>query len=86
MWTRLVVTRDNKAALKGTASVGGQSGFGFVAYAYDDPDQFRLIVWPLTEGAIPPATPLYDAHRGAELDLDVAEPLSIAGGSIQVHH
>lgn len=82
----LVVTPDNKAALKGTASVGGQSGFGFVAYAYDDPDQFRLIVWPLTDGNIPPAAPLYDSHRGAQLDLDLAKPLATSGGSIQIHH
>jgi len=44
-----------------------------------------LIVWPLTDGPNPPATPLYDSHRGARHDLDLATPDPIAGGSIQIH-
>jgi hypothetical protein len=81
----LVVTPDHKAAIKGQATVAGQSGFGFIAYGNDDPDKFRLIVWPLTDGPNPPATPLYDSHRGARHDLDLASPDPIAAGSIQIH-
>jgi hypothetical protein len=65
--------------------VAGQSGFGFIAYGYDDPDKIRLIVWPLTDGPNPPATPLYDSHRGARHDVDMATPDPIAGGSLQIH-
>jgi hypothetical protein len=67
------------------AKVAGQSGFGFIAYGNDDPDQFRLIVWALQDGPNPPATPLYDSHRGARHDLDMAEPAPLAAGSIQIH-
>jgi len=81
----LVVTPDHKAAIKGLATVAGQSGFGFIAYSNDDPDRFRLIVWPLTDGPNPPAAPLYDSHRGARHDLDIAAPDPIAAGSIQIH-
>jgi hypothetical protein len=81
----LVVTPDHKAALKGVAKVAAQSGFGFIAYGNDDPDQFRLIVWALQDGPNPPATPLYDSHRGARHDLDMAEPAPLAAGSIQIH-
>ena len=81
----LVVTPNHKGALKGLAQVAGQSGFGFVAYGNDDPDGFRLIVWSLADGPNPPATPLYDSHRGARYDVDMAAPARIAGGSIQIH-
>jgi hypothetical protein len=67
----LVVTTDGKAAVKGQALVAGQDGFGFVAYGYDDRDEFRLIVWPLTDGPNPPVT---------EVREDRIEPLPRGAG------
>lgn len=82
----LVATPDGRAAVKGTASLDGTAGYGFVLYAYDDPDALRLVVWSLTEGPIPEGAELvYDTRPGAPLDLDLAEPQAITQGSVQVH-
>jgi hypothetical protein len=82
----LVVTADGKAAVKGTATVDGQDGYGFVAYAFDEPDSFRLVVWKLSVGAYPGGDLIYDNHRGAGYDLDVSQPPAIRTGSVRVHH
>jgi endonuclease/exonuclease/phosphatase family metal-dependent hydrolase len=81
----LVVTPDGKAAVKGTGTVAGQSGYGFVLYGYDDPDKLRIVIWPLADSPIPGGTPTYDNRRDAGFDVDVAEPQSITGGSVQIH-
>lgn len=82
----LVVTPNNRFAVKGTGSVGGTGGYGFVLYGYNSPDRYRLVVWPLSDGAFPTAKPrLYDNRPLAPYDVDVADPQGIAGGSIQIH-
>lgn len=82
----MVVTPDNKVAVKGTATIDGQAGYGFVAYGYDrDPDSFRLVVWPLSAGSYPGEQTLYDNRPEGDYDLDRFTPQSLAGGSIQVH-
>ncbi|HZC27815.1 MAG TPA: PKD domain-containing protein, partial [Actinopolymorphaceae bacterium] len=80
----LVITADGKAALKGSAKVDGQDGYGFVAYLQSG--GFRTVVWPTSQGSIPPATPLYDNRRGASYDLDSARPQPIDGGTTLVDH
>ncbi|MEV5559843.1 hypothetical protein AB0L44_39890 [Nonomuraea wenchangensis] len=83
----LVVTPDDKIAVKGTGTVNGKTGYGFVQYSYDaDPDRVRLVVWPLSAGAYPQDTLTYDNVRGAGFDLDVARPQEIAHGSVQAHN
>jgi hypothetical protein len=84
----LVVTPDDKVAVKGVATVDGRAGdYGFVLYAYDaDPDRYRLVVWPLADGPIPAGNLTYDNRRGASFDLDQADPQAITSGSIQVHN
>ncbi|MGW0807765.1 hypothetical protein [Nonomuraea sp. NPDC002799] len=83
----LVVTPDDKIAVKGTGSVGGQPGYGFVQYSYDAaPDGVRLVVWPLSAGAYPADVRTYDNVRDAGFDLDVARPQQIAHGSVQAHN
>ncbi|MEV0590593.1 hypothetical protein [Nonomuraea cavernae] len=83
----LVVTPDDRIAVKGTGSVDGRPGYGFVQYSYDaDPDRVRLVVWPLTAGAYPTDTLTYDNVRGAGFDLDVARPQEIAHGSVVAHN
>jgi PKD domain len=81
----LVVTVDDKVAVKGIGSINGESGYGFVLYGYDQPDALRLVVWPLSAGPVPGNSTLYDNRRGADFDLDLADPQSLAGGSVQIH-
>jgi hypothetical protein len=81
----LVVTLDGKVAVKGTGTVSGKAGYGFVLYGYDDPDKVRLVVWSLANGPIPGDTLTYDNRPGAGFDVDVADPQPIATGSIQLH-
>jgi endonuclease/exonuclease/phosphatase family metal-dependent hydrolase len=81
----LVVTADGKAAVKGTGTLNGQAGYGFVAYTIDDPDALRLVVWKLSAGAHPANDLIYDNHPGAGYDLDVSQPPAIGSGSVQVH-
>ncbi|WP_146766161.1 NucA/NucB deoxyribonuclease domain-containing protein [Micromonospora saelicesensis] len=81
----LVVTPDNKVAVKGTGTVNGVAGYGFVAYGYDDPDALRLVVWRLADSPHPRENPLYDSRRDGDYDLDRAGPLPLVGGSVQVH-
>lgn len=80
----LVVTRDGKAAVKGAATLDGEPGFGFVAYATSD-HRFRLVVWRLADGDHPAEQIVFDSRRGADFDLDEAEPPPITSGSIQIH-
>jgi len=82
----LVVTPGGKAAAKGTATVSGQSGYGFVLYGSDDPDGVRLVVWPLSQGPVPGGVPTYDNQRTAGFDLDTFAPQGIATGSVQMHN
>lgn len=81
----LVVTPDSKVAVKGTATVGGEAGYGFVAYGYDNPDKLRLVVWPLSAGDHPGTQTRYDNRASAGYDLDVADPQPLGAGSVQVH-
>ncbi|WP_433432374.1 hypothetical protein [Nonomuraea sp. CA-141351] len=82
----LVVTPDSKVAVKGTATLNGEDGYGFVAYGYDDdPDALRLVVWSLSEGPYPQANTVYDNRRDGHYDLDLAQPQPLAGGSVQAH-
>ncbi|MGW5667871.1 NucA/NucB deoxyribonuclease domain-containing protein [Micromonospora sp. NPDC003776] len=81
----LVVTRDAKVAVKGTATVNGQAGYGFVAYGTDDPDKLRLVVWPLSAGNHPGEDTLYDNRPLGDYDLDLADPQPLGAGSVQVH-
>lgn len=77
----LVVTPGGRIAVKGTAA----SGYGFIAYAYDEPDRVRLVVWPLSTGDHPAGTIVYDNRAGNNYDLDLADPQPLSGGSVQVH-
>ncbi|MBC6466531.1 PKD domain-containing protein [Actinomadura alba] len=81
----LVVAPDEQVAVKGTGTVNGEAGFGFVLYGYDDPDKLRLVVWSTTDGENPGGKVLYDNRRGADYDLDLAEPQALTGGSFQAH-
>ncbi|MEH0821876.1 MULTISPECIES: PKD domain-containing protein [unclassified Micromonospora] len=49
----LVVTVHQKVAVKGTGTVNGVPGCGFVAYGTDTPDAVRHVVWPLSGRTVP---------------------------------
>lgn len=69
----LVITPDAKAAFKGRSA-----DHGFLGYV--EAGKFRGVVWPLSEGDVPPPTPLYDSTPGADWDIDRAEPRSVTTG------
>jgi hypothetical protein len=94
----LVVTPDGKIASKGHGKVAGRSGeYGYVYYGYDGcangstphcrpgPDKFRVVVWPLAEGAYPTGNAVYDNRASAGYDVDVAEPQALTSGIITIH-
>ncbi|GAA4469430.1 hypothetical protein GCM10023189_56440 [Nibrella saemangeumensis] len=80
-----LVVAGNKAQYKGTGSVNGQSGYGFMLTATDGdlnktkgPDRFRIKIWQVSSGQT-----VYDNQYGAG---DTADPTTvIGGGSIVIH-
>ena len=80
----LVVTPDARIALKGTATVGGLEGYGFVLYAYE-PDRYRIVVWNLDTGPNPGQDKVFDNRPLGGYDLDLADPQQITAGSIRIH-
>jgi hypothetical protein len=75
-----------KAQYKGTGTVNGVAGYGFLLTATDGnicasktTDKFRIKVWDIVTTAV-----VYDNVGGSE-DIDVANPQDINGGSIVIH-
>ncbi|GII55921.1 hypothetical protein Pth03_43100 [Planotetraspora thailandica] len=77
----LVVTPDDKVAVKGTTA----DGRGFVLYGYD-PDRLRLVVWDLKTGPYPLRDNVYDNSPSLEYDLDLVDPQQITAGAIRIHN
>lgn len=72
----LVITPDGKAAVKGRGV-----DHGFVGYA--EGGRFRGVVWPLSEGDVPPddrGNLSHDTSPGASWDLDEAELKPVDAG------
>jgi hypothetical protein len=81
-----LVVAGAKAQYKGTGSVNGAAGYGFLLTVTDGDlaggggvDKFRIKVWNLADG-----TTVYDNVGGSD-DLDAANPQAIAGGSVVIH-
>lgn len=93
----LVVTPDGKVAAKGTGTINGQPGYGFVFYGYDGctasqttqcqpgGDRFRIVLWPLASGTYPQDDIVYDNRTEAGYDIDVADPQSLTSGEVRIH-
>ena len=82
-----LVVAGCKAQYKGTGTVNGVAGYGFLLTAVDGDscsskttDKFRIKAWLLSTGAI-----VYDNRMGSPDDLDSASPMGIAGGQIVIH-
>jgi hypothetical protein len=75
-----LVVAGSKAQYRGTGTVNGSAGYGFLLTAYDDStDRIRLKVWDASN------TVVYDNRRGSSDDVDTADPQALGGGSIVVH-
>jgi hypothetical protein len=82
-----LVVSGAKAQYKGTGTVNGQPGYGFLLTATDGQlqggggvDKFRIKIWDVSTGQV-----VYDNVLGASDDIDNANPQAIAGGSIVIH-
>jgi hypothetical protein len=82
-----LVVAGAKAQFKGTGTVNGVSGYGFLLTATDGQisggggvDKFRIKIWEIASGTV-----IYDNAAGASEDIDAANPLAIGGGSIIIH-
>jgi hypothetical protein len=80
-----LVVSGGKAQYRGTGDINGVGGYKFVLTAYDGQgpggtgvDRFRI---KITLGA----AVVYDNRMGLSEDIDLAEPMAIAGGSIVIH-
>jgi hypothetical protein len=94
----LVVTKDGKIAIKGTAERLDGRKVGFVLYAYDGcpagqtqgcqagADRLRVVVWDIDlHGPIPEGVPaIYDNRGSSPFDIDVANPQQINSGVIHI--
>jgi PKD domain len=86
-WYQWLVVAGSKAQFKGTGTVNGGSGYGFLLTATDGQlnggggvDKFRIKIWRLDNSLV-----VYDNNFGASDDIDTANPQAIAGGSIVIH-
>lgn len=80
-----LVVAGAKAQYKGSGTVNGIPGYGFLLTATDGQinggggvDKFRIKIWD--SGGV-----IYDNVLGALEDIDAADPQDIAGGSIVIH-
>ncbi len=77
-----LVVAGSKAQFKGTGTLNGVAGHGFLLTAYDGGksgvDRFRIKISDAS-GTV------YDNNVAASDDLDTANPQNIAGGSIVIH-
>ncbi len=75
----LVVTRDNKVAVRGDARLADGTVVQYVLYGWKNPDRIRLVVWNGTGPAI------YDNSRSGEYDIDRIDPKVMKSGAVQIH-
>lgn len=81
-----LVVSGHKAQYKGTGTINGLSGYGFMLTVTDGQqpggggvDKFRMKIWDISGGVI------YDNSYGSSDDMDGANPLAISAGSIVIH-
>ena len=75
------------AQYKGSGTINGTGGYGFLLTATDGQvsggggvDKFRIKIWNKASGAV-----VYDNAMGVSDDINSANPQVIGGGSIVVH-
>jgi len=82
-----LIVAGARAQYKGTGSMNGVAGFGFLLTATDGQisggggvDKFRIKIWDTATSAV-----VYDNALGSSDDIDAANPQAISGGSIVIH-
>ncbi|MBI3897016.1 MAG: hypothetical protein HY308_01835 [Gammaproteobacteria bacterium] len=90
----LVITPNRRLAIKGKGELAPDRTVSFVLYGYDlsangkgqtPPDQLRMVIWDDATGTTPDkAQIIYDSNAGAPFDIDLANPVPIEAGKIQV--
>ena len=80
-----LVVAGSKAQFKGTGTLNGIGGYGFLLTAWDGGhgpgvDRFRIKIWLVSSGNV-----IYDNKHGSSDDMDKADPQTISTGSIVVH-
>ena len=82
----LVVAGQARAQFKGSGTINGEDGYGFLLTAIDGQqpggggdDKFRIKIWDAATETV-----VYDNVGGSD-DVDEANPQVIAGGNIRVH-
>ncbi len=75
----LVVTPDNKVAVRGDGRLNDGTAVQFLLYGWQSPDRIRLVIWT---GAGPAR---YDNSRSFEYDLDRIDPKAMTSGAVQIH-
>jgi hypothetical protein len=80
----LVVTPDNKVAIKGTGSVAGEPGWGFLLYGFDSPDSAGLVVWKDDGTGIPHTGFIYNSVSGGSFDVDRITGKALTSGQVLV--
>jgi hypothetical protein len=84
-----LVVSGYKAQFKGTGTINGAGNYDFVLTAYDGDiggqgqtgvDRFRIVITDHATGNV-----VFDNRNGASMDMDVANPQNISGGSIVIH-
>nr|MBA3259753.1 hypothetical protein [Gemmatimonadales bacterium] len=79
----VVQGNSSKATYKGSGTVNGASGYGFLLSAVDggsSGDRFRIKIWNKGSGAI-----VYDNQVSGATGDDADPTTGIAGGSIVIH-
>jgi hypothetical protein len=80
-----LVVAGAKAQYKGTGTVNGTGGYGFLLTATDGdisgnkPDQFRIKVWDVVTNDV-----VYDNAPGSD-DINTSAQTTLGGGSIVIH-
>jgi hypothetical protein len=81
-----LVVAGARAQYKGSGTVNGTAGYGFLLTVVDGQvtggggvDKFRLKVWEVATSVV-----VYDNVLGVPDDVDVANPQAISGGSIVI--
>jgi hypothetical protein len=86
-----LVVAGARAQYKGSGSVNGEGGYGFLLTAVDGQvnggggvDKFRIKIWKKATQSSPEAL-VYDNAQGNSDDIDNANPQALGGGSITIH-
>jgi hypothetical protein len=82
----LVITPDDRIALKGRGELSTGRAVQFVLYARPgQPHELRMVIWEASRGLVPDGVPaIHDTSPGAPFDLDEARLRPVAAGTVHL--